>query len=94
MYTNNENAAALFSAFAVSRFVSWYSGAKLAQTSIPYADQHMMNSHISAIERSLKPSDASPALCDVLRFELDQSPVMYGITMKMNSGTISSAPVT
>ena len=35
MYTNSENTAALLSAFAVSRFVSWYSGAKLAQTSIP-----------------------------------------------------------
>ena len=53
----------------------------------------MMNSHISAIERSLKPSDGSPALWTYSRFELDQSPVMYGITMKMNSGTISSTPV-
>ncbi len=94
MYTNSENAAALLSALAVSRFVSWYSGAKLAQTSIPYADQHMMNSHISATERSLKPRDGSPALWTYSRFELDQSPVKYGITMKMNSGTISSAPVT
>ena len=35
MYTNSENAATLLSAFSVSRLVSWYSGAKLAATSIP-----------------------------------------------------------
>ena len=34
-YTSSENVAADRSAKAVSRFVSWYSGAKLAHTSIP-----------------------------------------------------------
>ena len=29
------------SAMRVSRCVSWYSGAKVATTSIPYDDQHM-----------------------------------------------------
>ena len=50
----------------------------------------MMKSHINAIERSLKP----PERWTYSRFEACQSPVKYGITMKMNSGTISSAPVT
>src|SRR5262245_4159559 len=53
----------------------------------------MMNSHMRATDRSLKPSDGSPALWTYSRLALDQSPVRYGITMKMNSGTISSAPV-
>ena len=33
--------AATRSAFGVSRAVSWYSGAKVAQHSIPYLDQHI-----------------------------------------------------
>ncbi len=56
MYTNRENIPAERRASAVSRFVSWYSGAKLAQTSTPYADQHIRNSHINATPMSLKPS--------------------------------------
>ena len=56
----------------VSRWESWYSGANVATTSIPYDDQHMKYSQTSA--------SASPPLAPMskLMFELDQSPVMYG----------------
>ena len=57
----------------MSRFVSWYSGAKLAHTSIPYADQHMMKSHIA--ERPNRLELASPPTSSNVTFELDQSPV-------------------
>ncbi len=37
--------AATRSALPVSRAVSWYSGANVAQHSMPYDDQHMTYSH-------------------------------------------------
>ena len=68
------------SASAVSRLVSWYSGAKVAQISVPYADQHMMNSHISA-------TDVTPPhgpVNEEWRFDACQSPVRYGMMMKID----------
>ena len=76
------------SAIRVSRWVSRYSGANVATTSIPYDDQHMKYSHTSA--------SASPPFAPMLKsmFELDQSPVMYGKNISTNAGMQSSAPVT
>src|SRR5829696_9763277 len=82
-YTTAENSAAVRSAMRVSRWVSWYSGAKVATTSIPYDDQHMKYSQTSA--------SASPPLAPMLKlmFELDQSPVMYGKNISTNAGSSS-----
>src|SRR5215207_6648630 len=88
MYTSAENSAADRSAIRVSRCVSWYSGANVATTSIPYDDQHMKYSHTSA--------SASPPLAPICHsmFELDQSPVTYGRNISTNAGMQRSAPVT
>ena len=87
-YTSAENSAALRSASRVSRWESWYSGANVATTSIPYDDQHMKYSQTSA--------SASPPLAPMskLMFELDHSPVMYGRNISTNAGMQSSPPVT
>ncbi len=50
----------------------------------------MMKSHIRAIERSLNP----PERWTYSRLDECQSPVKYGMMMKIASGIISSAPVT
>ena len=75
-------------AIRVSRWVSLYSGANVATTSIPYDDQHMKYSQVIA--------SASPPFSPMLksRFELDQSPVMYGKNMSTNAGINSRPPVT
>jgi hypothetical protein len=87
-YTIAENSAAVRSAMRVSRWESWYSGANVATTSIPYDDQHMKYSHTSA--------SARPPLAPIWNsmFELDQSPVTYGRNISTNAGRHSSAPVT
>src|SRR3954452_6190213 len=87
-YTAAQNSAAERSALGVSRSVSWNSGAKVATTSIPYADQHMKYSHTRT---SASPP---PEPIDHVMFELDQSPVMYGRNISTNAGMQSSAPVT
>ena len=76
------------SASRVSRCVSLYSGANVATTSMPYDDQHMKYSQTMA--------RASPPFSLMLksRFELDQSPVMYGKNMSTNAGMSSRPPVT
>ena len=76
------------SAFGVSRSVSWNSGANVATTSIPYADQHMKYSHVST---SGRPPPVPMFHC---MFELCQSPVMYGRNMSTKTGMHSSPPVT
>ena len=91
MNTKSENDAVERSASAVSRFVSWYSGAKLAHTSTPYADQPMMNSHISATEMLLKYPPFGFATCWYVMFELCQSPVKYGSTMKIEQAGSGAA---
>jgi hypothetical protein len=68
--------------------VSWNSGAKVATTSIPYADQHMKYSHVR-ISGSPPPEPISQVM-----FELCQSPVTYGRNMSTNAGMHSRAPVT
>src|SRR5215204_5739203 len=87
-YTSAENSAAARSAMRVSRWVSWYSGANVATTSIPYDDQHMKYSQTSA--------SARPPLAPMLKSMLDpdQSPVRYGRNMSTNAGMQSSPPVT
>src|SRR3954453_2207754 len=50
-YTAAQNSADERSAFGVSRSVSWNSGANVATTSIPYADQHMKSSQTSKSAR-------------------------------------------
>ena len=50
--------AATRSALGVSRAVSWYSGANVAQHSIPYDDQHIAYSHTMISVKLLVPSDA------------------------------------
>ena len=83
-----QNSADTRSAFAVSRSVSWNSGAKVATTSIPYADQHMKYSHVRA---SASPP---PSLIPQVKFALFQSPVRYGKTISTKHGMHSRAPVT
>jgi hypothetical protein len=84
MYTASEKIAELRNASDVSLTVSLYSGANAAQVSTPYADQPMSHSQ----------ANAACQLGTVhVRFELSQSPVMYGSTMKTPSGIIISAPV-
>src|SRR3954447_24684758 len=87
-YTGAQNRPDARSAFGVSRSVSWNSGANVATTSMPYADQHMKYSHTRTSARP------PPDPIDHVMFELDQSPVMYGRNMSTNAGMHSSAPVT
>src|SRR3954469_11946502 len=87
-YTAAQKSAAERSAFGVSRSVSWNSGANVATTSIPYADQHMKYSHTST---SASPP---PEPIDHVMFELDQSPVRYGRNMSTNAGMHRRPPVT
>src|SRR3954451_12519940 len=79
-YTAAQNSADERSALGVSRSVSRNSGANVATTSIPYADQHMMYSHTRT---SASPP---PEPIDHVMFELDQSPVRYGRNMSTNAG--------
>src|SRR4029078_515842 len=99
--------AATRSALAVSLSVSWYSGANVAQHSIPYDDQHITYSHtitslmpLSAVSEwqlmpTVRPLSAVSAcqLTFECRFDECQSPVMYGRNMITASGIKSSAPV-
>ena len=75
-----QNSADTRSALAVSRSVSWNSGANVATTSMPYADQHMKYSHVSA---SASPP---PAPIAQVKFALFQSPVRYGKTISTKRG--------
>ena len=77
----------------MSRAVSWYSGANVAQHSMPYDDQHITYSHTMT---SLMPLSAVSE-CQwtfECRFDECQSPVTYGRNMITASGIRSSAPVT
>src|SRR4051795_11040392 len=87
-YTAAQNSADERSARGVSRSVSWNSGANVATTSMPYADQHMKNSQTRISARP------PPEPIDHVMFELDQSPVMYGRNISTNAGMHSRAPVT
>src|SRR3954470_3559991 len=87
-YTAAQNSADERSAFGVSRSVSWNSGANVATTSMPYADQHMKYSH-TRTSGSRRPDPIYRVL-----FELSQSPVTYGRNMRTNGGRHSSPPVT
>src|SRR6185437_4028203 len=85
--------AATRRALPVSRAVSWYSGANVAQHSIPYDDQHITYSQTIT---SLMPLSAVSEcqLTFECRFDECQSPVMYGRNMITASGIRRSAPVT
>ena len=61
--------------------VSWYSGANVATTSIPYADQHMKYSQTRASGEAAARADL-PRSCS----SCDQSPVRYGRNMSTNGG--------
>ena len=76
------------SAFVVSRSVSWNSGANVATTSMPYADQHMKYSHVM--------TSGMPPLAPMsqLRLEPWKSPVRYGMNISTAVGISSRAPVT
>ena len=87
-YTATQNSADERSAFGVSFSVSWNSGANVATTSIPYADQHMKYSHV------ITSGSPPPEPISHVMFELCQSPVTYGRNMRTNAGMHSSAPVT
>src|SRR3954453_17225235 len=87
-YTAAQNSADERSAFGVSRSVSRNSGANVATTSMPYADQHMKYSQTST---SASPP---PEPIDQVMFELDQSPVRYGRNMSTNAGMHRRPPVT
>src|SRR6478735_5607739 len=94
MYVKIEKIAAARSAFAVSRAGSWYSGAKVAQHSKPYDDQHIRYSHVITRRRPLplfQPAPRSMLLC---RFDVLKSPVMYGAIIVRNSGKQSAPAVT
>src|SRR4029079_16136445 len=76
MYTTSERSAAERSASFVSRAVSLYSGAKVAQTSTPQADQHISHNHTS--ESWSPPQDGSVALMVLSRFALSKLPLRNG----------------
>ena len=87
MHTNSMNAAALRSARAVSRLVSWYSGANVAHASVPYVDHARMNMYTIA---TLNPPHG-PAN-DAWTLDECQSPVKYGTMMNSANGIISRMP--
>ena len=74
----------------MSRTVSLYSGAKVAQTSTPQADQHISQSQTSASWRPPHASPESPSL--FVRLALSKLPFRNGRIIITNSGTISSTP--
>jgi hypothetical protein len=90
MYTASEKSAADRSASFVSRTVSLYSGANVAQVSTPHADQAISQSQTSA---SCHPPHARPwwvrLLCMLL---LEKSPLTNPANMKIASGIMSSTP--
>ena len=74
----------------MSRTVSLYSGANVAQTSTPQADQHISHSQTSAIWSPPQASPASPSL--FVRFALSKLPFRNGRIIITNSGTMSRTP--
>ena len=74
----------------MSRAVSLYSGAKVAHTSTPQADQHISQSQTSASCRP--PQLGSVALIVLSRLALSKLPFRNGRIIITNSGTISRIP--
>ena len=66
--------AATRSALGVSLAVSWYSGAKVAQHSIPYDDQHIVYSQTIIRVKLATPSEPAVALMLSWRFALSHLP--------------------
>lgn len=80
------------SALLVSFSVSWYSGANVAQTSMPYADHALRYSQTRAswiAPQVLPPAPVSPQV----RFEAWKSDRKNGTIMNRISGTNSRPPV-
>ena len=76
----------------MSRAVSLYSGANVAQTSTPHADQHMIQSQTSA---SWRPPQASPgSFSEYVRLALSKLPFRNGRIIITKSGIIRTAPAT
>jgi len=67
--------AAIRRAFGVSLTVSWYSGANVAQHSMPYDDQHIAYSQTITSVALLTPSECALAAMLLCRLLLCQSPV-------------------